>query len=362
MPSELIIEVCEIIEIRPHPGANKLDLCTIKGWQTCTPKGCYQTGDKVVFFPPDTLIPVKLAERLGVASYLKQLPQRSNDDKYQGRVVAIRLRGEASYGFVARPDDLSWPIGTDVADYYGVGKWIPTPKVINGDAETPHPNFYVYTNIESYGNFPNVFQEEEGVIVTEKLHGTNCRMGLIHEDGSWIPMAGSHHIRRKPIDKQSRTSSYWIFFDDKVRAALGAVGNAHSAAHSVIIYGEIVGPGIQDMHYGLTKPALYVFDISVDGKYLDKPKVIAVCTSHKFNMAPVIYTGAFHKNFIQEWTSGPTLICRPEDTKKGFKGREGCVIAPLKEHLSPELNFRRTIIKSKSVDFEARKNAKDEGE
>lgn len=362
MPSEFIIEVCEIKEVRPHPGADRLDLCIIKGWQTCAPRGKHQVGDKVVFFPPDTLFPGELAKRLGVSNYLKQLPKLPDGTLPSGgRVGAIRLRGEPSYGFITSPDDPTWPVGMNVADHYGVTKWIPVPKAIDGDAETPHPGFHPYVDIESYGNYPNVFTEGEEVVVTEKLHGFNCRMALVRDGDEWVMMAGSHSIRRKPVDKQKRPSRYWAFFDDRVKDLLEVLRTSYDTRYSVILYGEIVGPGVQDMHYGLLKPHLFAFDISLDGKYMDKDMCYHWLEQFTVAAVPPIYAGPFHADLLPGWTSGPTLMCEPENIK-GFKGREGCVIVPAMERTSEELRFRRAILKSKSVDYEARKGAKDEGE
>ena len=51
---------------------------------------------------------------------------------------------------------------------------------------------------------------------------------------------------------------------------LNEIREKEDAQSSVIVFGEIFGPGIQDMHYGQKGLAYRIFDISVDGKYLDK--------------------------------------------------------------------------------------------
>ena len=67
--STLQVEVCTVDEIKEHPNADKLELAIIRGWQTCISKGSYQVGDKVVYFPPDTLLPESWTDKFGVTKY-----------------------------------------------------------------------------------------------------------------------------------------------------------------------------------------------------------------------------------------------------------------------------------------------------
>ena len=65
-----------------------------------------------------------------------------------------------------------------------------------------HPWFPKYTDIEHYANYPTAIADGEEVVITEKIHGTNTRCGLVlvaAEDGvpQWTWMAGSHDVRRK---------------------------------------------------------------------------------------------------------------------------------------------------------------------
>src|SRR5207248_6633763 len=119
-------------------------------------------------------------------------------------VRVARLRGEPSYGLILKPDDPTWEVGRDVAAHHGITKWEPPPAVSDGESERPHPAFHKYTDIENYRNFPGLFRDGEEVVFTEKLHGKNCRVGLVREADesgavrrTW--MAGSHDLRRKEV-------------------------------------------------------------------------------------------------------------------------------------------------------------------
>ena len=63
--STLVVEVCEVLSVDPHPGADALEFITVKGWQVIVGKAVgLRVGQKVVYFPPDTVMPPELAEKL----------------------------------------------------------------------------------------------------------------------------------------------------------------------------------------------------------------------------------------------------------------------------------------------------------
>ena len=207
--SSVIADVVEIEAIHPHPNADRLFLARIKGWQAVIRKredGSpeFAPGERVVFIPPDSTLPREMAERLGVVSYLSE---RTNVEGGRDLVVRrVRLRGEPSFGLVVRPDDPEWPVGTDVREHYGIGKFRPPVRFSAGDAEPSHPLFQRYTDIENLRNFPDVFAPGEEVVVSEKIHGTNARIGWV--EGALL--AGSHGLQRKrPEPEAMATNTYW---------------------------------------------------------------------------------------------------------------------------------------------------------
>ena len=183
--SSVIANVVEIEAVHPHPNADRLFLARIKGWQAVIRKredGSpeFAPGERVVFIPPDSTLPREMAERIGVVNYLSE---RTNVEGGRDLVVRqVRLRGEPSFGLVVRPDDPSWPVGTDVREHYGIGKFRPPVRFSAGDAEPNHPLFQRYTDIENLRNFPGVFAPGEEVVVSEKIHGTNARIGWVEGD------------------------------------------------------------------------------------------------------------------------------------------------------------------------------------
>src|SRR4051812_36586251 len=109
--SSLIVEVSQIDAINKHPNADAIELAVIKGWQCVVPKGKYRAGDRVVYVPVDALMPIPLADAIGITKYLSN-----------GRVRCARLRGEPSFGVIMDLAEPAWDVGRDVAEHYGITK------------------------------------------------------------------------------------------------------------------------------------------------------------------------------------------------------------------------------------------------
>jgi RNA ligase (TIGR02306 family) len=149
--SDLSILAVKVDAIYPHINADKLEIVKIGAYQTCETKGKYQVGDVVAHFPPDILIPPKVAVQLGVENYLKDAVYPGDSEKSRCRVGAIRLRGAASFGFLvpAQRRDICDTIkvdveaGTDLTDrFHGVKYEPPEPEWFRvGDNAKNDPRF-----------------------------------------------------------------------------------------------------------------------------------------------------------------------------------------------------------------------------
>jgi RNA ligase (TIGR02306 family) len=401
--SKLIVEVCRVERVEPHPGADRLAIATVKGWKTvikydpATGRAEFAEGDRCVFFPPDAVLPPELANgpsdsppgRLGCAKYLGGLGRDAEGRaRPGGRVKAARLRGVPSYGLImpldpSRGDDPAWPVGADVAERFGVTKWEPPPERTDGDAEREHALFHRYTDIENFGNFPDAIPEGTEVVLTEKIHGKNCRVGCVlgldavptaaAADGSaegaatpapaWTWAAGSHSVRRREFDAAGRRSEFWQALTEPVRRLIEHVRDElpwPEPKVSVLLFGEIFGSGVQDMAYGLEpgRRGFRAFDLAVNGRYLDFDVKAALLARFGVEAVPVLYRGPFSRKALEEFTSGPTTLCPAERAGK-FRGREGVVITPVRETTARRLSGGRLILKSISADYLDRKGGTD---
>lgn len=363
--SKTIVEVLTIDAIDPHPNADRLEIATIRGAKTVVTKDKYQVGDKVVFFPPDLLVPENLGRQLGVSNYLKHAEFPGDIVKTPCRVAGARVRGQVSFGFVVPVgevffgEDANIPVGTDATAYFNAHKYEPPVKVSEGCRRKDHPAFPRYTDIDNYYRYPNAIPEGTPVRITEKIHGRNCRVGLVRgESGDWEFVAGSHNFPRKKPEEGAKPCIYWEPLEDK--AVLDLLTGLCDEQHSVVAYGEIYGQGCQDLDYGVQQGQreFRVFDILFDGRYLDWADVRDVCKLHGVQTVPLLYEGPFTVAKMSELTDGPTTIRTP---RAKFKGREGVVVTPLTETCSEVLGGRM-ILKSISADYLDRKGAEDNGE
>jgi hypothetical protein len=118
------------------------------------------------------------------------------------------------------------------------------------------------------------------------------------------------------------------------------------------------------MDYGVEGDDGYqVFDISVNGRYLDWDDVRSFCGIHGVEIVPTIFEGPWKciKDHLDEYASGLTCVGAPA---RKFKGREGIVLKPTKERLTRKISGEwpaghRAILKFLSVDYLARKEGQD---
>lgn len=348
--SKTIVSVERVNEVKPHPNADRLDVVQVLGYTVVTGRGEFQVGDKAIYFPPDILLPDEVAQNLGVSKYLRAGHYPGEYKKTNCRVSACRLRGVPSYGFLKGPYEGEAEFGTDVSSEYKAVKYYPPERITHGSCLPPEPLFHTYTEIENIQKYPNAFTNET-VRFTEKIHGTNARLGLVNGEF----MAGSHKTRRAKV---TPPDLYWGPME-LVKPLLCDVVSREYGRYC-IIFGEIFGPKIQDLDYGEEKPSFRAFDISVGGCYLDDDEFRSLCAKHNIPCVPELYIGPFSMEAVREYTDGKTTVVNTSAIKSKFKGREGIVIKPLVEKYSDVLGGR-LILKSVSVDYHQRKGAKDDG-
>lgn len=332
--STIKVEVTKISDLRPHSNADALELATIGGWQVCVKKGAYKDGDAVVYFEQDTILPRAVADRMEVTQYLSEKTDINGD-----RVLVIRrvrLRGEPSFGLVASPEP-GMEVGQDVADFYGATKYFPPVKMQAGDAEANDPRFPTYTEIENMRSYPDVIAEGEEVVVSEKIHGTNCRLGFVANDDESVLMAGSKGLRRKrpESDEALRQNTYWYPHTLPGVASLLADLWGHGYRQAVL-FGEVFGRDIQAFTYGQNTLSFRAFDLTVEGKYWSFDDFYGLCSRHGVDLAPVLYRGPFSLATIKRLSEGPSLV-------GGAHGREGVVVKPASER--QDLRIGRVILK-----------------
>lgn len=351
------VEVLPISKIWAHPNADRLELAQVSGlsFQFCIKKDEFKVGNRVVYFPVDSVLPAALADHLGVRNFLSGT---SHD-----RVKTVKLRGQISQGLVSAPgviqtylnevypgyDDLEGLSQdredlTDLTSALGVTKYEPLIHLV-GNAKLIPLDVAAY-DIEGADRFPEIVEllMDQEVVVTEKLEGMNFQL-LLNRDGSYKVGQRNFYI-------QSNDPAAPHSFE---AAASGPLTLAHylmetlpGSPQTIRVRGEFLGPGSQGNYYGLKEHRIAVFEIEVDGRPMDARDVhdlLAGSPSRSY-MAPELWVGKLRDYLqgrtIQEASNGLSLLAQG-------RLREGIVIRPFHEQQIE--GFGRLIIKQRSPEY-----------
>jgi RNA ligase (TIGR02306 family) len=342
------VPLTTIVNIEPHSNADRLELATVYGFQVIVQKGKYKPGDRIIYVPIDSLLPVWLETII--------FPPDSKITLHHHRVRQIRIRKLASQGMIIDPSDVVTKIDTDfielehdLAAILEVTKYRP-PSRQQGKPGQPgkkrnkpleNPRFHKYGGINNIKWFPTFFDGKE-VVIQEKLHGSNCRASYAKTSANTFWKKIKKFFGKLPayeycygsnnVQLQER-SNYSGFYDGDVYGdVLKKVDAFNKMRPGETIYGELIGPGIQKNYdYGLTEHHFVLFDVKVelpDGsqEYLDPEQVEAYAKERGFDFVPVLYRGIFNPVYAKECSMGKSVYSAKQ------KIREGVVIKARTEY------------------------------
>jgi RNA ligase (TIGR02306 family) len=309
MSSKNLATVQVISEVLPHDNADRLELAIVKGWQCVVGKGNFKSGDRCVYIQLDSIVPEE--EQF---EFLR---------KQSFRVRTMKLRGKLSQGLVI-PCVFDYPVGTDVTEEIGVIKY-EKPIPVGLDSIGAFPTHYLsHTDEERLQNIPELIDLMKGkeVYASLKHDGTSSTyVNSVTEDG--VLVCGRNWMF-PPVGDTIYASMYEKY----------DIGNR--LPEGFAIQGEIVGPGVQKNHEGLTEKILKVFnvkDLSED-KFLDYHEMKAFCLSHGFDMVQTYHVGEFH----EKWWTIAGLLAESDAARYDNGGQaEGIVWRLAKNVYCPEL-------------------------
>lgn len=364
--SECITRVERITKVEPHPNAERLEVAHVKGWHCVVPKGVYQDGSLCVYIPIDSVLPEALANFLFEGAKVKP-PER---------IKTIRLRGLYSQGLVASVDNIKKYLrkdfkveeGEDLTERLGITKYeppLPSFQSFSGGKSTgknPNANFKKYKGFENFKNYNGLFDAEESIIATEKIHGTNFRCGWVKKE---IP---TNFFKRLWFNVRMRCSRdyewEWLVGSHNVQLDPGGSGNVYADTARTYdlknklkkgeeLFGEIYGPSIQKgYHYGLQDGqfGLAVFDILKDDQWVQFDTMREQVERMGIEVPPVLFRGKFKDLNIDEMVLGDSIF-RPAQ-----KVREGLVLRTEQETFSPSVKGGRKMLKCISPEYLLRDN------
>lgn len=354
--SSLIVEVCTIATVEPHPNADRLSVVTLvgKGWSCITGLNQYSVGDLVVFCPPDCIIPPELIAKYKL-DYLKG----------KGRIRTVKLRGFISQGLLL-DNTQGWRVGRNVAKELGITKWEPpisSNLQMSGRQPTKrkrNPLFDKYTDIENIKHYNEVFQPGDRVVITEKVHGSNFRAGCLRRHtGNWLGklkawMFGKHEFVYGSHNVQiTGHKGRRCFYGEDV---YGRIAKKYNLANVIPpdyqIFGEIYGNRIQDLTYGLKDIDVVFFDVKYKGKYVNWVVFEQFCLNRNLPIVPVLSIANYEPEMLDKYTHGLSPLAAKNGCPTQI--REGCVIKTLEE--TNDRRIGRKILKSINPEYLLKKN------
>jgi RNA ligase (TIGR02306 family) len=321
------VNIVEIESMEDHPNADRLGIVKIGGWTCVVAKGQFKPGDRAVYIEPDYVVPTNRPE----FEFLK----KGREDRTEHRMKAVRLRGQLSFGLlIPVPADVSGqPTGSNVMEVLNIRRYDPPVQVQAGgfdDAlpEADWPQVYAPKfDVEDLRKHDEIFTPGELVIVTEKIHGGNCR--VVSKNG--ILYIGSR--------------GRWLKLDVKTlwtRALANTPNLAEWCAENdgTVLYGEVYGP-VQELKYGLVEPQFAAFAAVRNDKWIDQGCLHASLGEYNVPYAPVLYVGPYDRDFIAGLAEDDSNI---PTAPKGHM-MEGVVIVPQTERRHENLSTGRVALK-----------------
>jgi RNA ligase (TIGR02306 family) len=290
--------VARINEIKPIEGADNIELGVIGGWNCIIKKDSHKVDDLVVVATTDAVIPQELSDAMNITNYLRK----------GQRVRTVKLRGVYSECLIISLDSLPqmkeqyakgigyyWNEGEDLMEKLGIFKYEPPAVQIQLSSGRKlkyyqNQNFGIYYKFPNYKNVKGMFNEEDVVEVSRKIHGTNARYGIVKKNklsiwdkvkrffgDKWVDyeyVYGSHNVEKGSDSQGFYDSDVWKTIAEKyhIREQLWnlfkSLQDVYEIGSGIVIYGEIYGPGIQKNYdYGLKEIEYAGFDMTINGEY-----------------------------------------------------------------------------------------------
>lgn len=329
--SHFEVPVVRITKVEDHPNADRLSLNYFREFVTISAKQedgshRYQEGDFVVYVPEGAVVPdyllhqgfwddrknkgmlagskgnrVKPAVLRGVLSQGIMFPVIPFTDE-DGEMEFFR----GADGVVRNHTGTAKPVieGTDVAEFLGIVKYEPPiPSHMSGQIKNSHISLPKH-DVENIKKYPDYFDPQDDIIITEKLHGTMTGIGF-DTRVSDEPFVFSKGLGAKGLvfkQENNETNLYVQMllregYIDKLRKAIFLYFEDKGVEPSAVyFFGETYGKGIQDLAYdGINKPNIRLFDMvcmqNVQYVWANALELFSVFGALEIDRVPVLYIG-----------------------------------------------------------------------
>jgi hypothetical protein len=332
MNTERKLATVQVIEkLSPIESADKIEVCHVLGWECVVKKGEFKVGDKVVYVECDAVMP--------------DVPEFEflRDRKF--RVRTIKLRGQISQGLVlpVNKEMSKMSVGADVTDLLGI-KLYQTPSeraervrveqsrsklkkfmmryswfrrlFLSRSKKSGWPFWIAKTDEERIQNFPHVIEQfkDEVVYITEKVDFQSCSFtGKMVPKYPWLgkysPLKYQFVVCSRNLTTNDKNSLYWKI------AEKYNIEKILKESPNITIQGEQGDTKVQGNKYGLTEPALWVFNIiDHERKYhYDWVEMVKFCNAYGLTTVPLLahtrlYNLAIDVKQMIEYSKGESVL------------------------------------------------------
>jgi len=375
--SSFAVPIKRIRAIEPHPNADAIELALIDGYRSIIKKGEFRQGDLIAYLPEAAILPEWLLKQLQF--WDSEKGRGKLNGKQGNRVNAIRLRGELSQGLCYPlltdssgnhllvteevPDGVVVQESDNVVDELGIIKYEPPiPVSMAGELFSVDQRLTLSFDVENWKSYPDILQEGEEVIFTEKLHGTCTVLAILPYQEAQAEAFGerknilvfSKGLGAKGLvlknNEQNRNNLY-VRATQALRERIDVLQIADAELTApIFILGETFGAGVQDLNYGKSldfRVFAVVKGYRENQTYCNWTQVEGeLKTQFGFETVPVVYRGPFSVSLMLEYTNGQTTL-------EAQHIREGIVIVPAQERR--DFRIGRVCLKSVSADYLTRK-------
>jgi RNA ligase (TIGR02306 family) len=260
-----------INNIQPIPGADRIELATVQGWQSVIKKGDFKVGDQVIFVPIDTVMEPR--------EWNKFLWNKEDPSK-PIRIKTAKLKSTISQGIIfpmSVIDDCTLTTEPNaLAAVLGITKYEkPIPAHLSGQVKGDFPSYLVSKtdedNLKSNISVLEELRNADYVEATVKLDGTSA---------TYIKdQFGEFRVCSRNLElKDTEENVHWKMARKyNIKDLL---------QNNECIQGEICGPGIQGNPVGVSELSFYLFNFKKDGKWSSyehlKDKIPTVSTTEKW--------------------------------------------------------------------------------
>lgn len=315
-----------IDNLSPIPGADLIEVATVRGWKLVVKKGEFKEGEMAIYCEIDSFLPIKEEYE-----FLRKSSYKKLGDQEGFRLKTIKLRGQISQGLLLPistlkdkiyPDQYkSLQVGDEVTEALGIWKYEPPiPAELSGIAKGSFPNFIQKTDEERIQNLTDVYPNFKKSLfyVTEKLDGSSATYYINN---------GVFGVCSRNLELlENEGNSFW-----KVARRLDLEKKLLEYGKNICLQGELIGEGVQGNPYKLKGQHVYFFNaFDIDQQtYLPFADFIVLTNELQLETVPVVDNSFTIPETIDELIA----YADGKSTLNPSANREGIVIR----------NYTRTI-------------------